>query len=60
MTLWPCEVLWVTLKTFSVPDLWQISLMKDTIIMYGELLNEIWVNNGLRQDCTMDLTLFNL
>ena len=58
--------LWTTLKKLGVPDLlvdiiWSFhSNMETRIRVDGELLEEIQVNNGLRQGCTMAPTLFNL
>ena len=60
------EALWLALRKLGVPDtLIDIirSLhdnMKASIRVDGELLEEIEVNNGLRQGCSMALTLFNL
>ena len=62
----PREALWVVLKKLGAPDLIIDIIrsfhqnMKAHIRIDGELLEEIEVNNGLRQGCTMAPTLFNL
>ena len=65
-TIVPREALWTALRKLGVPDAlvdiirsFHIS-KKARIWVDGELLEEIKVNNGLRQRCTMALTLFNL
>ena len=54
----PREAMWVALRKLGVPDLF-VDIMrsfhtsiKATIRVDGELLDEIEVNNGLRQGCT--------
>ena len=62
----PCETLWVALRKLRVPEvLVDIirsfhSHMKARIRVDGKLLEEIEVENGLQQGCTMAPTLFNL
>ena len=62
----PRAALWTALKKLGVPDLLVDiirsfhSNMEARIRLDGELLEEIQVNNGLRQGCTMAPTLFNL
>ena len=60
------EAMWIALKKLGVPDLLVDIIrffhtnMEARIRVDGEILEEIEVNNGLRQGCTMALTLFNL
>ena len=62
----PREVMWMVLRKMGVPEvLVEIvqsfhSDMKARVRLEGELLEEIEVNNGLRQGCTMAPSLFNL
>ena len=62
----PREALWIVLKKLGVPDLLVEIIrsfhtnMKARIRVDGELLEEIGVNNGLCQGCTMAPILFNL
>ena len=62
----PREALWVALRKLGVPDVMVDivksfhSQMKAKVRVDGELLEEIEVENGLRQGCTMAPTLFNL
>lgn len=62
----PRRALWLDLKKLGVPDV-SIQLirsfhtdMKAMIRLDGELLEEISVENGLRQGCCMAPVLFNL
>ena len=62
----PREAMWIALRKPGVPDvLIEIvksfhSDMKARVRVYGELLDEIEVTNGLHQGCTMAPMLFNL
>ena len=62
----PREAMWVALRKLGVPDLLVDIIrsfhtnMEARIRVDGELLEEIVVNNGLKQGCTMTPTLFNL
>ena len=62
----PREALWAALKKFGIPDQLVTIIrsfhenMKAKIRVDGELLDEIEVENGLWQGCTMAPTLFNL
>ena len=62
----PQEAMWVALRKLGVPDLLVNIIrsfhtnMEARIRVDGELLEEIEVNNGLRQGCTMAPTPFNL
>ena len=58
--------LWTALKKLGVPDV-LVGIIKSfhtnmraRVRVYGELLEEIEVNNGLRQGRTMAPILFNL
>ena len=51
--------MWVALKKLGVPDL-LVDIIRARVRVDGELLEEIEVNNGLRQGCTMAPTLFSL
>ena len=58
------EALWLALRKLGVPVLIDIirsfhDNMNASIRVDGELLEEIEVNNGLRQGCSMPPTLFN-
>ena len=60
------EALWLALGKLGVPDT-LIDIIRSfhdnmnaSIRVDGELLEEIEVNNGLRQECSMAPTLFNL
>ena len=62
----PREALWVALRKLGVPDI-LVDIIKSfhtgmqaKVRIDGLLLDEIEVNNGLRQGCTMAPTLFNL
>ena len=63
----PCKALWCALEKLVVPDL-VIDIIRSfhegmmaRVCMNGELLAEdIKVENGLRQGCTMASVLFNL
>ena len=62
----PSEALWVVLKRLGVQDT-LIDIVKSfhegveaKIRLDQKLLEEIEVNNGLRQGCTLAPTLFNL
>ena len=62
----PHEALWVVLQRLGVPDI-LIDIVKSfheemeaKIRLDQELLEQIEVNNGLRQGCTLAPTLFNL
>ncbi len=62
----PREAMWAVQRKLGVPDLLLDIIksfhtnMEARIRVDGELLEEIAVNNGLRQGCTMAPTLFNL
>ena len=62
----PREALWIALSKLGIPQLLIDIIssfhenMKARICVEGELLEEIEVENGLRQGCTMPPTLFNL
>lgn len=62
----PREALWMALQKLGVPDV-LIDIIKSfhtdmqaKVRVDGQLLEEISVNNGLRQGCTMAPSLFNL
>ena len=62
----PREALWTALKKLGVPDVlvgiiksFHIN-MRARVRVDGELLEEIELNNGQRQGCTMATILFNL
>ena len=62
----PCEALWIALQKLGVPEA-MIDLVKSfhsgmrtRVRVDGTLLDDFDVSNGLRQDCTMAPTLFNL
>ena len=62
----PREALWTALKKLGIPDVLVCIIksfhtnMRARVRVDGELLEEIEVNNGLRQGCTMAPILFNL
>ena len=62
----PREAMWRVLKKLGVPEV-LVEIVKSfhtdmqaRVRVDGELLDDIEVNNGLRQGCTMAPTLFNL
>ena len=59
------EAQWLALRKLGVPDILIDNIrsfdnMNPSIRVDGKLLEEIEVNNGLRQGCSMAPTLFNL
>ena len=62
----PLEAMWMVLRKMGVPEVLVEILqsfhsdMKARVRLEGQLLEEIEVNNGLRQGCTMAPSLFNL
>ena len=62
----PQEALWAALRKLDVPDQLVTIIIsfhesiKVKIQVVGELLDEIEIENSLRQGCTMAPTLFNL
>ena len=62
----PCEDLWTAFEKLGIPEELTDTVrsfhenMKARIRVDGELLEEIKVENGLRQGCTMAPSLFNL
>ena len=62
----PREALWIALQKLGVPDILVDIIksfhtdMQSCVRIDGQLLEEIRVNNGLRQGCTMAPSLFNL